>query len=124
MQQQIGNVSRETEILRKNSQNARDKEHYNRDFPGGPVVETLPSTEGAGSIPGQRARIPYVSRPKGQGMEQKLYCGKFNNNFKGGPHQKKSWDFPGDAVVKNPPGNAGDTGSSPGLGRSHMPRSN
>ena len=27
-------------------------------------------------------------------------------------------------VVKNPPANAGDTGSSPGPGRSHMPRSN
>ena len=27
-------------------------------------------------------------------------------------------------MVKNPPANAGDTGSSPGLGRSHMPRSN
>ena len=32
--------------------------------------------------------------------------------------------FPGGTVVKNPPANAGDTGSSPGLGRSHMPRSN
>ena len=32
--------------------------------------------------------------------------------------------FPGGAVVKNPPANAGDTGSSPGLGSSHMPRSN
>ena len=32
--------------------------------------------------------------------------------------------FHGGAVVKNPPANAGDTGSSPGLGRSHMPRSN
>ena len=31
---------------------------------------------------------------------------------------------PGGAVVKNPPANAGDTGSSPGLGRSHIPRSN
>ena len=30
--------------------------------------------------------------------------------------------FPGGAVVKNPPANAGDTGSSPGLGRSHMPQ--
>ena len=27
-------------------------------------------------------------------------------------------------VVKNPPANAGDTGSSPGPGRSHMPWSN
>ena len=35
-----------------------------------------------------------------------------------------SRDFPGGTVVKNPPANAGDTGSSPGLGRSHMPRSN
>ena len=33
-------------------------------------------------------------------------------------------DFPGGAVVKNPPANAGDTGSSPGPGRSHMPRNN
>ena len=32
--------------------------------------------------------------------------------------------FPGGAVVESPPANAGDTGSSPGLGRSHMPRSN
>ena len=31
--------------------------------------------------------------------------------------------FPGGAVVKNPPANAGDMGSSPGPGRSHMPRS-
>ena len=33
-------------------------------------------------------------------------------------------DFPGGAVLKNPPANAGDVGSSPGPGRSHMPRSN
>ena len=32
--------------------------------------------------------------------------------------------FPGGAVVENLPANAGDTGSSPGLGRSHLPRSN
>ena len=40
-------------------------------------------------------------------------------------HEKwSSWDFPGGAVVKNPPANAGDTGLSPGPGRSHMPRGN
>ena len=33
-------------------------------------------------------------------------------------------DFPGGAVVKNPPANAGDMGSIPGPGRSHMPQSN
>ena len=32
--------------------------------------------------------------------------------------------FPGGAVVENLPANAGDTGSSTGLGRSHIPRSN
>ena len=31
--------------------------------------------------------------------------------------------FPGGAVVKNPPANAGDMASSPGPGRPHMPRS-
>ena len=38
---------------------------------------------------------------------------------------KKNWHggFPGAAVVENLPANAGDTGSSPGLGRSHMLRS-
>ena len=35
-----------------------------------------------------------------------------------------SWGFPSGAVVEKLPANAGDTGSSPGLGRSHMPRSN
>ena len=30
-------------------------------------------------------------------------------------------DFPGGPVVKNPPANAGDMGSIPGLGESHMP---
>ena len=34
-----------------------------------------------------------------------------------------SQGFPGGAVVENLPANAGDTGLSPGLGRSHMPRS-
>ena len=32
--------------------------------------------------------------------------------------------LPGGAVVGNPPGSAGDTGSSPGPGRSHMPWDN
>ena len=32
--------------------------------------------------------------------------------------------FPGGAVVEGLPAGAGDAGSGPGLGRSHMPRSN
>ena len=40
-------------------------------------------------------------------------------------HLRVAWEgFPGGAVVKNPPANPGDTGSSPGPGRSHMLQSN
>ena len=34
------------------------------------------------------------------------------------PKSFSSMGFPGDSVVKNPPANAGDLGSTPGLGRS------
>ena len=37
--------------------------------------------------------------------------------------KKTNKDFPGGTVVKNLPVNAGDTGSIPGLGRSHILRS-
>ena len=53
-------------------------------------------------------------------------------NWKLGLHQnykyllitRHHWDFPGGTVVKSLPANAGDTASIPGLGRSHMSRSN
>ena len=45
-----------------------------------------------------------------------LMVSAFKNQF--------SRDFPGDAVVKNLPANAGDMGSIPGPGRSHMLQSN
>ena len=48
---------------------------------------------------------------------------KFRNNSSYS-YKKASSGFPGGAVVENPPASAGDTGSSPGLGGSHMPRSN
>ena len=38
--------------------------------------------------------------------------------------KKPSMGFPGGAVVESLPANAGDTGSRPGLGGSHVPRSN
>ena len=38
--------------------------------------------------------------------------------------KRKLEGFPGGTVVENLPANAGDTGSSRGLGRSHMPWSN
>ena len=34
------------------------------------------------------------------------------------------WGFPGGTVVESLPASAGDAGSGPGLGGSHMPRSN
>ena len=53
-----------------------------------------------------------------------------NNYFIGAIYQMRVFfkkvfvGFPGGAVVEKLPANAGDMGSSPGLGRSHMPRSN
>ena len=38
--------------------------------------------------------------------------------------QMRLMDLPGGPVVKNPPANAGEMGSVPGLGRSHIPRGN
>ena len=48
---------------------------------------------------------------------------KLNNRVLNNSRIKEE-GFPGRAVVKNPPANAGDTGSSPGPGRSHMLQSN
>ena len=42
----------------------------------------------------------------------------YTNNYK-----KYFRGFPGGAVVESLPANAGDTGSGPGLGRSHIPQS-
>ena len=63
------------------------------------------------------------------GCEKSLFLplnvsGSLNLLFKKISLKNRSRGFPGGAVVENPPANAGDTGSSPGLGRSHMPRSN
>ena len=38
--------------------------------------------------------------------------------------KNNGWGFPGGTVVGSLPAGAGDTDSSPGLGGSHMPRSN
>ena len=53
------------------------------------MVKTSPSNAGgAGSIPGHDIKIPHVSQPKIQNINQKQYCNKFNKDFKDGPHQK------------------------------------
>ena len=47
------------------------------------MIKTLPSNEGgAGSIPGQGAKIPHASGPEKQNIKQKQYCDKFNKDFK------------------------------------------
>ena len=78
--------------------------------------------------------IPYIrfKLPLGKTRKDLLVCWKWI--FSDIPERKKGMEhflikshrqgFPGGAVVENPPANAGDTGSSPGPGRSHMPRSN
>ena len=79
------------------------------------------------------------TRSEEQSWGQKLDLGviykvMFKAKMLGGIFERKSVEkrdkerkwrgFPGGAVVESLPANAGDTGWSPGLGRSHMPRSN
>ena len=63
-----------------------------RDFPGGPVVKTLPSKAGAaGTILDQGVKIPHALQPITPNIFSKkkmLYCNKFNKVFKIGPYQK------------------------------------
>ena len=87
---------------------------------------------------GQRIWIAIFPKrhPDGQLLHEKVfnitnYQENPNQNYKisrhtcyDGYYQKDKKGFPGGAVVKNPPANAGEMGSSPGLGRSHMSRSN
>ena len=43
-----------------------------RDYPGGPLIKTSPSKAGgAGSISGQRTRIPHASQPKNQSINNR-----------------------------------------------------
>ena len=58
------------------------------------------------------------SAPKVKGIPCRQ-CLRMIHSFRNCPAR----GFPRGAVVKNPPANAGNTGSSPGPGRSHMPRS-
>ena len=63
-----------------------------RDFSSGTVVKTSPSpTESAGSIPDQGAKILHALGAKKPRHKQKQYCNKFNEDFKNGAYQKKSF---------------------------------
>ena len=75
---------------------------------------------GVGGGPGQWSGPPMaLSRPCCSSLNGRPWCLSFTTRCK----QRREWGFPGGAVLENLPANAGDTGSSPGLGRSHMPRS-
>ena len=60
-----------------------------------------------------------------QGFEQPIFTYEILYQLKSmtshTTYQEYMWDFPGGSVVKNPPASAGDIGSIPALGRSHMP---
>ena len=67
----------------------RSQEFTYQDFPGGPVVKTLPSNAGgASSIPGQGDKIPHALWPKNENIKQKQYCKKFNKDFKNSLYKK------------------------------------
>ena len=69
---------------------------------------------GTGSIPSQGSSTYHMVWPKSKIKKKRLgFCLIKKNNS----------GLPGGAVVESLPADAGDTGSSPGLGRSHMPRS-
>ena len=62
------------------------------DFPGCPVVETLPCNVGAaGLIPAQGAKIPHASRPKNQSIKNRsnIVTNSIKSLLKKHPQQKK-----------------------------------
>ena len=66
------------------------KLHDYWDFPGCPVVKTVPFNSGcASSIPGQGTKIPHASWPENQNIKQKQHCNQFSKDFENGPHPKK-----------------------------------
>ena len=66
------------------------KKETTGNFPGSPVVTTLPSNAGGvSSIPGQGAKVTHILWPKLQSIKQKQYSNKFNEDFKNGPRLKK-----------------------------------
>ena len=66
----------------------------------------------------------FANETTDKGLISKIYKQLMELNIKEKQTQLKNGGFPGGAMVENLPASAGDTGSSPGLGGSHMPRSN
>ena len=64
-----------------------------------------------------------MKKEKSQQTPQKYKASEETTTSNSMPIKWKTWGFPGGAVVGSLPANAGDTGSSPGLGGSRVPRS-
>ena len=79
---------------------------------------------GTGSIPGRATKIPHAVGSWPKKKERKEKKNRIQSCMMLADKKHLWMGFPGGAVVENLPANAGNTGSSPGLGRSHMPRSN
>ena len=81
----------------------------------GPRTQPLPGMRD----PPRPGPEPVSAAPAGR-LPTTAPPGKPKTHFKKGDYR----GFPGGALFKNPPADAGDTGSSPAPGRSHMPRNN
>ena len=84
--------------------------------------------EKVGSVhEGMRTFSRHVESMKEKNMVTEIKSA-FNGSSVGSTQVRRnknySRGFPGGTVVENLSADAGDTGLSPGLGRSHMPRSN
>ena len=106
-------------------------------FPGGVVVESPPADAGdMGSCPGpggsHMPRSGWAREPWPLGLHVWSLCSatgeaktvrgpRTANKTKQTTTKKPNQGFPGGAVVGGPPADAGDTGSCPGPGGSHMP---
>ena len=86
------------------------------------MKETINKTK---RLPTEWKKI-FANNVSSKGLITKIYKERIQLNINKTPNNliKNGQGFPGGAVVENLPANAGDTGLSPGLGRSHMPRSN
>ena len=73
------------------------------DFPGCPVVETLPCNAGAaGLIPAQGAKIPHASRPKNQTIKNRsnIVTNSIKSLLKKHPQQKKKKEEEEEELMK------------------------
>ena len=68
----------------------------------------------------KKYNLPRLNQEEIENMNRPITGNEIETVIKNLPR----WGFPGGTVVKSLPAKAGDTGSSPGPGRSHMLRNN